>query len=134
MSNELNNKEWLIKLNIATAKMDNNLSASIANMKQGVAMSRIITLMGIAPPESLEADEKVLDIMVKQRAAMRKLSDAITEFMQLEVLKEQAWKELADSKEALIEGITEKFPVDEEMLEKLHGCVEGMRGEEEDED
>lgn len=132
MSNELNNKEWLIKLNIATAKMDNNLSASIANMKQGVAMSRIITLMGIAPPESLEADEKVLDIMVKQRAAMRKLSDAITEFMQLEVLKEQAWKELADSKEALIEGITEKFPVDEEMLEKLRGFVNGMRGEEDE--
>lgn len=109
--------------------MDNNLSASIANMKQGVAMSRIITLMGIAPPESLEADEKVLDIMIKQRAAMRKLSDAITEFMQLEVLKEQAWKELADSKEDFIESITEKFPADEELLEKLRGCVEGMRGE-----
>ena len=133
MSNDFNNKEWLVKLNIATAKMDNNLSASIANMKQGVAMSRIITLMGIAPPESLEADEKVLDIMIKQRAAMRKLSDAITEFMQLEVLKEQAWKDLADSKEALIESITEKFPADEELLEKLRGCVEGMRGEEDEE-
>lgn len=132
MSNEFNNKEWLVKLSVATAKMDNNLSASIANMKQGVTMSRIITLMGIAPPESLEADEKVLDIMIKQRAAMRKLSDAITEFMQLEVLKEQAWKDLADSKEALIEGITEKFPADEELLEKLHGCVEGMRGEEDE--
>lgn len=132
MSNEFDNKEWLVKLNIATAKMDNNLSASIANMKQGVAMSRIITLMGIAPPESLEADEKVLDIMIKQRAAMRKLSDAITEFMQLEVLKEQAWKELADSKEDLIESITEKFPADEELLEKLHGCIEGMRGEEDE--
>jgi len=133
MSNDFNNKEWLVKLNIATAKMDNNLSASIANMKQGVAMSRIITLMGIAPPESLEADEKVLDIMIKQRAAMRKLSDAITEFMQLEVLKEQAWKDLADSKEALIESVTEKFPADEELLEKLRGCVEGMRGEEDEE-
>lgn len=133
MSNDFNNKEWLVKLNIATAKMDNNLSASIANMKQGVAMSRIITLMGIAPPESLEADEKVLDIMIKQRAAMRKLSDALTEFMQLEVLKEQAWKELADYKEDLIESITEKFPADEELLEKLHGCVEGMRGEEDEE-
>lgn len=132
MSNEFNNKEWLVKLSVATAKMDNNLSASIANMKQGVTMSRIITLMGIAPPESLEADEKVLDIMIKQRAAMRKLSDAITEFMQLEVLKEQAWKDLADSKEALIEGITEKFPADEELLEKLRGCVEGMRGEEDE--
>lgn len=132
MSNELNNKEWLVKLSVATAKMDNNLSASIANMKQGVAMSRIITLMGIAPPESLEADEKLLDIMIKQRASVRKLSDAIMEFMQLEVLKEQAWKELADSKEALIEGITEKFPADEELLEKLHGCVEGMRGEEDE--
>jgi hypothetical protein len=132
MSNDFNNKEWLVKLNIATAKMDNNLSASIANMKQGVAMSRIITLMGIAPPESLEADEKVLDIMIKQRAAMRKLSDALTEFMQLEVLKEQAWKDLADSKEALIESVTEKFPADEELLEKLRGCVEGMRGEEDE--
>ena len=132
MSNDFNNKEWLVKLNIDTAKMDNNLSASIANMKQGVAMSRIITLMGIAPPESLEADEKVLDIMIKQRAAMRKMSDAITEFMQLEVLKEQAWKDLADSKEALIESVTEKFPADEELLEKLHGCVEGMRGEEDE--
>lgn len=132
MSNEFNNKEWLVKLSVATAKMDNNLSASIANMKQGVTMSRIITLMGIAPPESLEADEKVLDIMIKQRAAMRKLSDAITEFMQLEVLKEQAWKDLADSKEALIEGITEKFPADEELLEKLRGCVEGIRGEEDE--
>ena len=133
MSNDFNNKEWLIKLSVATAKMDNNLSASIENMKQGVAMSRIITLMGIAPPESLEADEKVLDIMIKQRATMRKLSDALTEFMQLEVLKEQAWKELADSKEALIESVTEKFPADEELLEKLHGCVEGMRGEENEE-
>ena len=132
MSNELNNKEWLVKLNIATAKMDNNLSASIANMKQGVAMSRIITLMGIAPPESLEADEKVLDIMIKQRASLRKLSDGITEFMQLEVLKEQAWKDLADSKENLIESITEKFPADEELLEKLHDYVEGMRGEEDE--
>lgn len=132
MSNDFNNKEWLVKLNIATAKMDNNLSASIANMKQGVAMSRIITLMGIAPPESLEADEKVLDIMIKQRAAIRKLSDAITEFMQLEVLKEQAWKDLGDSKEAIIESVTEKFPADEELLEKLHGCVEGMRGEEDE--
>lgn len=132
MSNDFNNKEWLVKLNIATAKMDNNLSASIANMKQGVAMSRIITLMGIAPPESLEADEKVLDIMIKQRAALRRLADAITEFMQLEVLKEQAWKELADSKEDLIESIAEKFPADEELLEKLHGCVEGMRGDEDE--
>lgn len=132
MSNDFNNKEWLVKLNIATAKMDNNLSASIANMKQGVAMSRIITLMGIAPPESLEADEKVLDIMIKQRATLRRLADAITEFMQLEVLKEQAWKDLADSKEALIESVTEKFPADEELLEKLHGCVEGMRGEEDE--
>ena len=132
MSNDFNNKEWLVKLNIATAKMDNNLSASIANMKQGVAMSRIITLMGIAPPESLEADEKVLDIMIKQRASLRKLSDGITEFMQLEVLKEQAWKDLADSKENLIESITEKFPVDEELLEKLHDYVEGMRGEEDE--
>jgi hypothetical protein len=132
MSNDFNNKEWLVKLNIATAKMDNNLSASIANMKQGVAMSRIITLMGIAPPESLEADEKVLDIMIKQRAALRRLADTITEFMQLEVLKEQAWKDLADSKEALIESVTEKFPADEELLEKLHGCVEGMRGDEDE--
>lgn len=132
MSNDFNNKEWLVKLNIATAKMDNNLSASIANMKQGVAMSRIITLMGIAPPESLEADEKVLDIMIKQRAALRRLADAITEFMQLEVLKEQAWKDLADSKEALIESVTEKFPADEELLEKLRGCVNGMRGEEDE--
>lgn len=132
MSNDFNNKEWLVKLSVATAKMDNNFSASIANMKQGVAMSRIITLMGIAPPESLEADEKLLDIMIRQRASVRKLSDAIMELMQLEVLKEQAWKELADSKEALIEGITEKFPADEELLEKLRGCVEGMRGDEDE--
>lgn len=109
MNKELNNTEWCIKLTMAAAKMEEKSIASINMMKQTAAMNKILLLMGICSKEELDKEDEMVKIMEDELAAIRRMSEAVTHLAQIQILKENKWKELIADKDALLDKLKNEF-------------------------
>lgn len=129
MNKELNNTEWCIKLTMAAAKMEEKSIASINMMKQTAAMNKILLLMGVCSKEELDKEDEMVKIMEDELAAIRRMSEAVTHLAQLQVLKENKWKELVADKDALLDRLKNEFGDEEfsdaqKLLDKFKDQLE----------
>jgi hypothetical protein len=129
MNKELNNTEWCIKLTIAAAKMEEKAISSINMMKQTAAMNKILLLMGVCTKEELDKEDEMVQIMEDELAAIRRMSEAVTHLAQIQVLKENKWKELISDKDALLDRLKDEFGDDkfsdaQELLDNFKDQLE----------
>ena len=106
---ELNSTEWCIKLTMAAAKMEEKAIGSINMMKQTAAMNKILLLMGVCSKEELDKEDEMVQIMEDELAAIRRMSEAVTHLAQIQILKENKWKELISDKDALLNRLKNEF-------------------------